>query len=881
MVRKINEHNVTSTSKQICHRPAHQPPRSDSRQRRPHLPPELVAAPRYLSEEHEKIWEATRDLPGWQDVGDSEKLYEMAYYSGDVILEIGVFGGRSAVVELRGALAAQRDGRTSRAPQFFGVDVDPGASPRSRETLEKSAVADHTILYHGDLAHFRRDIPIIPTMVFVDGDHRYAGCLADLKLLAKFLAPGTPVMCHDYASIEDVRRAVDEAVETLGAYEFAGQFAGSAFLRTTAQCPGSPRGLSQQTFTRLRDSLRARYKKLFTEGYPPGGYMNVWTDTLPARDELSPKSPQRFSTNGRITPGSSGRGPWPYSAADSPCMSATLANGAPWPRISIVTPTYNQGQYIEQTILSVLNQNYPNLQYILVDGASTDDTMSIVNRYRSEIDIVISEKDKGQSSAINKGMALADGELVTWLNSDDMLAPSALYALALAFHTSGADIVSGMTLLQKNGETTNRHLTSCPSEVLPLRDLLDLENCWQQGQFWYQPESMFTRALGDRAGAHVKEDLYYSMDYELWLRFAEQNARLKVIGKPIALYRVHENQKTYNPAEFRPELEKVRTDFLARTNSPSPGTPSRVSSRPAQNRTTKSKLKLVFFNDLGSVAGAGIAHTRLATAAAQAGHDVIPIAVKPSLNKVPPSTPFLVDTISKHAPDIVFVGNLHSAAVDANLPGLLAKKFPTIQILHDLWPLTGRCAYPGDCAAYFTGCDEKCPTRNEYPIIPGPAIRTAWEDKYRAMTSPTPPIIAGVSSYTEKFARKRFEGVPKTPPIVSFRYGLDTTIFKPRDKSTCREMLNLPQDKFIILFSANHLAEKRKGFHYILEALAQLDLPDILAVCIGHFDPSKSEISNLKSGNQTPNSAPWATSTTPTPSPPSTAPPATFSSGRA
>jgi glycosyltransferase involved in cell wall biosynthesis len=549
------------------------------------------------------------------------------------------------------------------------------------------------------------------------------------------------------------------------------------------------------------------------------------------------------TTSPRVIPiGVSGRGPWPYVRPDGLDMPATLPDGKPWPRISIVTPTYNQGQYIEQTILSVLNQGYPNLQYMVMDGASTDDTMQVVERYRSRIDIVVSEKDKGQSSAINKGMALADGELVSWLNSDDMLAPGALHALALAFYTSGADIVTGVTLLQKDGETTGRHLTSCPSGPLTLRDLLDLENCWQQGQFWYQPETMFTRALWETAGAHVKEDIYYSMDYELWLRFAERGAVLKVIGRPIALYRVHENQKTYNPAEFRPELEKVRESFVARASRPCAVDHGRDA------RATRSKLKLVFFNDLGSVAGAGIAHQRLAAAAALAGHDVIPLAIKPAITKTPPSASEIVETIAKRSPDIVFVGNLHSANIDPNLPGQLAQKFPTIQVLHDLWPLTGRCAYPGDCTAYFTGCDEKCPTRNEYPIIPAGSIRTSWEDKYRALTSSAPPIIAGVSHFTEEFARSRFAGAASAPPIISFRYGLDTTIFKPRDRATCREMLSLPADKFIILFSANHLSEKRKGLHYLLEALARLNLPDILAVCIGHFDPSKSDQSQIPNG---------------------------------
>ena len=96
------------------------------------------------------------------------------------------------------------------------------------------------------------------------------------------------------------------------------------------------------------------------------------------------------------------------------------------PMVTIVTPSFNQGQFIEETILSVLNQSYENIQYILVDGDSSDKTMDVVNKYRDRIDIIIHEKDKGQSDAINKGFRLAKGELVGWINSDDILYPDCL-----------------------------------------------------------------------------------------------------------------------------------------------------------------------------------------------------------------------------------------------------------------------------------------------------------------------------------------------------------------------------------------------------------------------------------------------------------------------
>ena len=186
---------------------------------------------------------------------------------------------------------------------------------------------------------------------------------------------------------------------------------------------------------------------------------------------------------------------WPFDPVEVYPPFTTLPNGSPLPKISIVTPTYNQGQFIEETILSVIHQNYPNLEYILIDGASNDNTMAIVEKYRQHFSYVVSEPDKGQSNAINKGFKQATGKILTWLNSDDRLAPGALYAMALAFHSSGADAVAGICQIFQDGREIEQHLTSCANGVIPLEDILDLENCWLQGKFFYQPEVMFTREI--------------------------------------------------------------------------------------------------------------------------------------------------------------------------------------------------------------------------------------------------------------------------------------------------------------------------------------------------------------------------------------------------
>jgi glycosyltransferase involved in cell wall biosynthesis len=407
--------------------------------------------------------------------------------------------------------------------------------------------------------------------------------------------------------------------------------------------------------------------------------------------------------------------------------------------------------------------------------------------------------------------------------------------MAMAFHTSGADMVAGICTLHSDGKILGRHLTSCGDGPLPLEDLLDLDNCWTKGQFFYQPEVMFTRDLWQRAGGHLDESLYFSMDYELWLRFAEQGARLHVIGRAIAIYRVHERQKTFEMEKYRPELTGVRESFERRT--------ARAAGRNGQVTLDRTHLRVVFFNDLGAVAGAGIAHQRLASAMAMAGHEVIPLAIAPNLVECSLSNDSIISAIADRTPDLVILGNIHSARLDPALIGRLSERWPTVQILHDLYSLTGRCPYPGDCTKYLDGCDDTCPTAHEYPTLQPALIQAAWRKKIGAMVGGHPPIIAGVSDWTTQFAQNRFAKTPAgfpadsgTPRIVGIRYGLPLDVFKPFDKSTVRQLLGLPHDRFLILFSAGHLSEIRKGLVHLIEALETSGLPDILAVCIGHFD---------------------------------------------
>ncbi|MEM6612481.1 MAG: tetratricopeptide repeat protein [Cyanobacteria bacterium P01_C01_bin.72] len=518
---------------------------------------------------------------------------------------------------------------------------------------------------------------------------------------------------------------------------------------------------------------------------------------------------------------------WPFDPVSVYPPFTTLPDGSPLPKISIVTPTYNQGQFIEETILSVIQQNYPNLEYILVDGKSTDGTMEVVEKYRQHFSYIVSEADQGQSNAINKGFRQATGEIFTWLNSDDRLAPGALYAMALAFYSSGADAVAGVCQIFQDGREIEQHLTSCANGTIPLEDILDLENCWLQGKFFYQPEVMFTREIWEKAGGQVDESLYYSMDYEMWARFAAQGATLQVIGYPVAQYRLHEQQKTSEIAKYQPELLQVR-ESLQQSFEIAPTT------KPALKRQ---KLKIVVLNDTGFLGGAGIAHHRLAQALELAGHQVFPLAgtLDWSLTPVSCTAAEVEALVASLEPDLLLIGNIHNFQSSLNILETLIAKYPTVFVMHDQWLLTGRCGYTGDCTKYQVLCDADCPTWDRYPCLAPSKIATAFESK-QALLSNDQLVILGDSRWLRDWAQQTYSRreVAKPVNISNIHYGLDTQVFSPQGQTEARRQLGLPEDKFIILTGSQSLEDERKGFKHLLAALEIANLDNLLLLCFGH-----------------------------------------------
>ena len=215
----------------------------------------------------------------------------------------------------------------------------------------------------------------------------------------------------------------------------------------------------------------------------------------------------RCPTLSELPPPRLDRTGWPWT--EGSCrLHTTLPNGQPWPRITVVTPSYNQGRFVEETIRSVLLQGYPNLEYIVVDGGSTDGSVDIVQDYEDHLTYWVSEPDSGQSDAINKGWARATGDILAWLNSDDVYARGALSRAAtfLSGHPDVGAVYGDSQYIDEVGNPLYMH----PARPFDYLAMLG------KG-FIPQPSSFVRRSVIDHTGA-LDVGLQYSLDFDLWMR---------------------------------------------------------------------------------------------------------------------------------------------------------------------------------------------------------------------------------------------------------------------------------------------------------------------------------------------------------------------------
>ncbi len=258
----------------------------------------------------------------------------------------------------------------------------------------------------------------------------------------------------------------------------------------------------------------------------------------------------RCPTLADLPPPPEGKIGWPWTEETSR-VPESMPDGKPWPKISIVTPSYNQGQFIEETIRSVLLQGYPDLEYIIIDGGSTDASVEIIRKYEHWITFWTSEPDGGQTNAINKGFKRSTGEIVAWLNSDDLYTAGALFTVAKAFaeQPNSAAMYGKIDVI--DADTTSLLLYESVLSHIGSRDF-NLEELYRH-DYIPQPASFISAEAIERVG-FLDERFHYIMDYNLWVHLGQIGAKIQYIPKTLARFRMHESSKSVSQEEaFWPE----------------------------------------------------------------------------------------------------------------------------------------------------------------------------------------------------------------------------------------------------------------------------------------------------------------------------------------
>lgn len=225
-----------------------------------------------------------------------------------------------------------------------------------------------------------------------------------------------------------------------------------------------------------------------------------------------------------------------------------------WPKITIITPSFNQGQFLDEAIRSVVCQNYPCLEYIVIDGGSTDNSVEIIRKYNDKITYWVSEPDRGQSHAINKGLARATGDIIGWVNSDDYLLPNCLMLIANLFKNHRKEIIAGNV-----EEIVTHNDVDYEVEQIVVQQGITLRNfvCyWESKYSWHQVGLFFPASVWKNIGS-LDETLTYGMDYDLMCRFLQRTS-VYYINETVARFRLHSNSKTVSQAHlFLDETSQV------------------------------------------------------------------------------------------------------------------------------------------------------------------------------------------------------------------------------------------------------------------------------------------------------------------------------------
>ena len=242
----------------------------------------------------------------------------------------------------------------------------------------------------------------------------------------------------------------------------------------------------------------------------------------------------------QIPPAPKGKTGWPWTE-ESPKLPEKMPDGSVWPRISIVTPSFNQAQFLEETIRSVLLQGYPNLEYMIIDGGSTDNSVEIIQKYAPWLSYWVSEPDRGQAHAINKGFSQTTGDIVAWINSDDYYLPGTFATVAQ--HMKGDESYWVIGVIEFVDKNNNISLISEPAR----RPKESIDRCFRINTSMdfhiSQPGNFWAKKLLEEIGL-LSEQYNYCMDLEWILRLLAMGYRPTLMTDKLARFRLHPTSKT-------------------------------------------------------------------------------------------------------------------------------------------------------------------------------------------------------------------------------------------------------------------------------------------------------------------------------------------------
>jgi glycosyltransferase involved in cell wall biosynthesis len=513
---------------------------------------------------------------------------------------------------------------------------------------------------------------------------------------------------------------------------------------------------------------------------------------------------------------------WPYFIGDASVLSEG-SDDLTLPKISVIVPTYNQSETLRDTLASIFNQRYPKIQVILLDGYSNDGTREIVSDFLCVLSECILTPDGGQSEAIASGLALAKGDVITWLNSDDLFFPYCLWTAAMSYAESRAEVLVGNCFVFKRGEYSYIHSPNVSSGIVNPSEILDIHNYWLEGKYFHQPEVFFTKSAIEKVENMTSEpfinaSLFYSMDFDIWAKMAISKCRLKRINATFAIYRMSEAQKTSSVDNYLPELA-AHSSFLSEKFS------INISNNQARRLSSWGDLHVLLFNDVGFFGGAGVAHERIANSLAIYGVRVTCMSVSDHWSDDGHSLNIdqLRHKITNLSPHVIICGNIHGLFCDHSLLlSALCECAPTCFIAHDFWIANGINPYP-----------------SMDPFDPLGSLRFVshrWVAKINQLSN---LFIIPNSAY----CNGALQGSGLVNLVSDSEFVLcDGSISRYRAKQLAMHPKRKRQSKIKLLIgSVGLLSDKRKGAHVFLKALNCLPPRVLASISVGSYGFSPLE----------------------------------------